>query len=87
MEDRIHLRLVTPGGSALERTASYVRVPTPEGSVGILANHAPMLFAVGKGTMLCRYEGGETRVRLSGGVGSVEDNQLTILAEEAAVET
>lgn len=87
MEDRIRLKIVTPSGVAMERDVRYVRLPTPEGSVGILANHAPMLCAVGKGRLLCRFEGeGELSVRLGGGVAEIENNALTVLAEEASIE-
>lgn len=86
MEDRIRLRVVTPGGAVLERNVSYVRIPTPEGSLGVLYNHAPMLCALGEGTLLCRFDGGEQRVALRGGVARVEDNVLTVLSEEAETE-
>lgn len=86
MADRIHLRIVTPTGTALERDVNYVNLPTPGGSVGILANHAPMLCAVGKGKLRCRFEGGESLVFVAGGVASVEDNEVTVLAEEAESE-
>ena len=74
---------MTPTGTALERDVNYVNLPTPGGSVGILANHAPMLCAVGKGKLRCRFEGGESLVFVAGGVASVEDNEVTVLAEEA----
>ena len=81
--ERIHLKIVTPSGPILDKMVNYVNLPTPEGSVGILANHAPMLCAVGKGKLRCRFEGGESLVFVAGGVASVEDNEVTVLAEEA----
>ena len=86
MEERIHLKVVTLVALALEKDVSYVNLPTPEGSVGILANHAPMLCAVGKGKVRYRFEGGESFVFVSGGVASVGDNEVTVLAEEARIE-
>ena len=86
MEERIHLKVVTPVGPALQKDVSYVNLPTPEGSIGILANHAPMLCAVGKGRIRFRFEGGESFVSVSGGVASVGDNEVTVLAEEARIE-
>lgn len=87
MEDRIRLKIVTSAGTVLEQTVRYVRLPTPEGSVGILANHAPMLCAVGKGRLVCRFDGErELFVQLGGGVAQVENNELTVLAEEASLE-
>ena len=86
MADRILLKVLTPAGVLLERNVNYVNLPTPEGSVGILADHAPMLCAVGKGKIKCRFEGGESFVFVTGGVASVEKNALTVLAEEARSE-
>ncbi|MBR3185599.1 MAG: ATP synthase F1 subunit epsilon [Oscillospiraceae bacterium] len=84
MEDRIALKIVTADGVVLERQVSYVSIPTPDGSVGILADHAPMLCAVGRGVIRCRYEGTQaTTVSVQGGVAGIDDNKLVILAEEA----
>lgn len=85
MADRIRLRIVTPSGPALERNVNYVNLPTPEGSVGILADHAPMLCALGRGKLRCRFEEGETLIAVSGGVASVENNEITVLTEEAQI--
>lgn len=84
--ERIHLKIVTPSGPTLDKMVNYVNLPTPEGSVGILADHAPMLCAVGKGKLKYRLEGGEGFVFVSEGVASVENNELTVLAEEARIE-
>ena len=83
MEDRIRLIIITPAGTALERDVSYVNLPTPEGSVGILTNHAPMFCALGKGKLKCRSGEGETQIAVNGGVARVENNELTVLTEEA----
>ncbi|MBR0207677.1 MAG: F0F1 ATP synthase subunit epsilon [Oscillospiraceae bacterium] len=82
MADRIRLKIVTPAGTALDRMTNYVNLPTPEGSVGILADHAPMLCALGKGRLKYRFEGGESFLSVSGGVAGVGNNELTVLAEE-----
>ena len=87
MEDRIALEIVTADGVVLERAVNYVSIPTPDGSVGILADHAPMLCAVGRGVIRCRFEGSETAsVSVRGGVAGIDGNKLVILAEEARME-
>ena len=86
MADRIHIMVVTPEGVALDRAVNYVNLPTPEGSVGILADHAPMLCALRAGRLKCRAEEEECFVSVSGGVASVEDNALTVLTEKAEIE-
>ena len=86
MAERMHLNVVTPSGTALAQNADYIRIPTPEGSVGILADHAPMLCAVGEGKLKCRTGEGESVVSVSGGVASVENNEVTVLTEKAQIE-
>ena len=83
MADRIRLKIVTPAGVALERKVNYVNLPTFEGSVGILADHAPMLCAVAKGKLKYRSEDGESFFAVSDGVASVENNAITLLVQDA----
>jgi F0F1-type ATP synthase epsilon subunit len=46
-----------------------------------------MLCAVGRGVIRCRFEGTQTAsVSVQGGVASVDDNRLVILAEEARMQ-
>ena len=86
MAGQMSLKIVTPSGPVLERDVNYVNLPTPAGSVGILFNHAPMLCAVGAGRLKCRFEEGELVIAVSGGVASVENNEITVLAETAEIE-
>ena len=80
MEDRIHVRLLTPDGVGWEGRVSAVTLPTPEGSLGVLGGHAPMLCAVAPGVVKCRNSAGETvRLRVSEGVAGVEKDELTLL--------
>ena len=84
MADKIQLSIVTPDGTAFEKRVSYVNIPTGFGSVGILANHAPMLCAVKKGMLLCRTENGEEkRVFVGDGVANTAENEVTLLVSDA----
>lgn len=83
--DRIALHIVTGDGPVLERQVEYVNLPTGFGSLGILPNHAPMLCAVEAGVIRCRWSGGEARIRVSAGVASVEENDLTVLVTSGEV--
>lgn len=78
--DRIHLLLTTSDGEKWEKQVSSVTLPAALGSLGILANHAPMLCALDEGTVVCRTEAGEiSRIRISEGIASVADNEVTLL--------
>ena len=79
-----HLRVMTAEGVLLEGEAEYCHIPTTAGSVGVLADHAPMLCAMPEGETLCRMEDGmEKTVRHSAGAANVRDNRVTILADRA----
>ena len=73
---------MTAEGVLLEGEADYCHIPTTAGSVGVLADHAPMLCAMPEGETLCRMEDGtESTVRHSSGVANVRENRVTILAD------
>ena len=80
--DRIHLVLSAVDGERREKQVSSVTLPAENGLLGILANHAPMLCALREGTLSCRNEAGEVeRIRISSGIASVGDNEVTLLLE------
>ena len=84
MEDKIRLRLLTPDATVWEGQVCAVTLPTPEGSLGILGGHAPMLCAVAPGVVRCRRSSGETlQLKVSEGVAGVEKNELTLLLSAA----
>ena len=85
MADKIKLSIVSQEGPALERDVSYVNIPTPFGSLGILSGHAALLCAVEEGTVRFRFgEEEETdRIPVGAGVAHVEDNQVTLLVSWA----
>ena len=85
--DKIHLLLATSDGETWEKRVCSVTLPAALGSLGILANHAPMLCALNEGLVTCRTEAGETvRIRISEGIANVADNEVTLLLTHLAVE-
>ena len=87
MAKSFRLRVQTPGSIVLEGPAVYCSLPTTDGSVGILADHAPMVCAVREGTALFRMESGEEKkLHLSEGAANVRDNSVTVLTGQAEVQ-
>lgn len=83
-----HLCIMTAGGTLVEESAEYCSIPTADGSVGVLADHAPMLCAVCEGKLSCRMEDGrERKFRVSAGAAGVRNNSVTILVDRAAEES
>ena len=85
MAENFRLSVVTGEGTVLEDTVSYVNLPTTFGSVGILADHAPMLCAVCQGVNHCTRGGETLRIRVSSGVASVDNNEVTVLISDGKV--
>ena len=86
MEKLFRFAVVTGDATVLDTRVKSAKLPTSFGSVGILANHAPMLCAVSRGIVLCTLEDGSPlRVRVSDGVATVGDNELTLLCSDAAI--
>ena len=84
MANCFHLCIMTAEGTPLDASAEYCRLPTADGSVGILAEHALMLCAVCEGDILCRMEDGRERTfRVPSGVASIRHNTVTVLTDRA----
>ncbi len=86
MANSIQLRVETAAGLCFDRSVSYVSLPIPGGSIGILSNHAPMLCAVSQGLIRCRDDSGRQYELLTGeGAAQVENNTVTVLCTSAEV--
>ena len=59
MADRIHLQIVTAGGVVFDRMVHVVNLPLENGSIGVLADHAPLMGAVVDGVVTCASDEGE----------------------------
>ena len=78
------VHVVTAEGTVLEGEAEYVRFETADGSLGVLADHAPMLCALREGEISFRMEDGQNKIlQISGGVADVRNNNVTVLADSA----
>jgi len=83
MADKIRLTIVTPDGVAVDKAVNYINIPTPDGSVGILSNHAPMLCAIADGALKVRSDGeGEQYFAVTEGIAEVINNTVTLLLEK-----
>lgn len=83
MKDIIHFQVVTADEAVFDAMVNYVSAPLTDGEAGILANHAPMLASLEEGVVKTRFEGGEEYIAVSGGVLSVSNNEVIILARTA----
>ena len=84
MADKIHIQILTSGGTVFDDRVAELNVPVDGASIGILANHAPLLGAVTDGVVRCTYsDGRETGIAVGIGVLNVVDNEVTLLVRAA----
>ena len=91
-DHKVHVEVLTPEGQVYDGEVAMVSTRTRTGSLGILANHAP-LMAMLEPTELALYENKEdglnanrenaTRFAQAEGYLQVADNQVLVLVEEA----
>jgi len=78
------LELVTPERKLFSEEVQAVRVPGVEGSLGVLAGHAPLLTELTTGLIkLTLADGREAYIATSGGFMQVSREKVIILADSA----
>ena len=59
---------------------------TPEGELGIMANHEPLMAALVTGAVIMEAEdGARTTIGVHGGFLQVLDNQVTLITDRAQI--
>ena len=76
MADKIHFQIATADGVVCDSMVCY-------GDVGVLSDHAPMIGALKEGVVKYVSEGEDHFAAISGGVLSVADNEVILLARTA----
>nr|YP_010933382.1 CF1 epsilon subunit of ATP synthase [Streptosarcina arenaria]WKT08860.1 CF1 epsilon subunit of ATP synthase [Streptosarcina arenaria] len=79
----LNLRVMAPNRIVWNSQAQEVILSTNSGQVGILPNHASLLTALDIGVVKIRTASQWTTMALMGGFAMIEDNQMTILVNEA----
>jgi F-type H+-transporting ATPase subunit epsilon len=74
---------MAPNRTVWNSEAQEVILSTNSGQIGILPNHAPLLTALDIGVMKIRIDSKWTAMALMGGFAMIDNNQMTILVNEA----
>lgn len=84
MPSTFPLDIVTPERTVLSEEVIYAQLPSVEGSLGILAGHAPLIAVLGVGECVVKLpSGAEEQFALSGGFVTVARDKVTVLADSA----
>lgn len=80
------LEIFTQEKKVFAGPVTAVTAPGLDGYFGVLANHAPLVAALGDGRLTLRTGNVETLYHLSGGFLEVHKNHATILADTLKAE-
>lgn len=79
--DNIHLTILTPEKTLLEKPVSQISLPGSKGRFMILRNHAPLISSLEEGDLVYESEGVEERVHVMSGFVEVIDNEVVACVE------
>lgn len=79
----LNLEIVTPEKKVLSDAVDAVTVPTTNGEIGILSNHAPLISTLKSGVLSYSKGGASERMVVSGGFVEVSGNNVSVLADTA----
>lgn len=77
--------VISAEATLFEGQATAVVAPAFDGEVGILTNHAPMITALGTGTLRVEDGASTQRFAVAGGFLQVVDNQVRVVTEQASI--
>nr|YP_010969986.1 ATP synthase CF1 epsilon subunit [Taenitis blechnoides]WNR49199.1 ATP synthase CF1 epsilon subunit [Taenitis blechnoides] len=81
----LNLRVMAPNRIVWNSEVGEIVLSTSSGQIGILSNHAPLLTALDMGISKIRNDGRWSAMALMGGFAMVDNNQITILVNEAEI--
>ena len=88
MPKPFHVDVVSPEATVWSGQATIVIARTPEGELGIMADHEPLMGALATGPVEIEAESGERiTIGVHGGFLQVLDNQVTLITDRAQVTT
>ena len=79
----LNVRVITPDKVVWDASAEEIILPSSTGQLGILTDHAPLLTALDIGPIIICQQANWTTLALIGGFALVQENQVTILVNEA----
>lgn len=82
-----NLIVITPQGVAYEGEVTHCRVPAEQGTIGVLADHAPLVTSSSGGILEVRENGGEEKkFSVGNGFFEVNHNKATFLTQSFSIE-
>ncbi len=83
MKKKLKFKIVTPERLVYENEIDQVTLPTMEGEITILPDHAPLIAVLKPGSAEVKIGKEELDLAVSGGLIEVKMNNVTVLADTA----
>ncbi len=83
MADKFNLDILTPERKFFSEEVEMVILKTPEGEMGILKGHVPMVVAVGIGPVKIKKDGEWQEAFLSDGFMEIKQDKTIIMTDSA----
>ena len=88
MAKPFHVDMVSPEATVWSGEATFVLARTPDGELGIMADHEPLMGALATGPVEIEAVSGErVIIGVHGGFIQVLDNQVTLITDRAQMAT
>jgi F-type H+-transporting ATPase subunit epsilon len=84
MAKPFRLQVFTQEKLVLDEQVTSVVIPGEDGYFGVMADHAPLIAALGKGKLTIISGSNERILHISGGFAEVANNAATILTDSVA---
>lgn len=77
-----NFKVLTPNRKALDEAVVSIVAPGELGYLGVLANHAPLITTLKRGTLTVTFDSGrKDEYTIAGGILKVADNEAILLTE------
>ena len=88
MANTFQVDVVSPEATVWSGTATFLLAKTPDGELGIMANHEPLMGALVTGAVVVEAEDGDrTTIGVHGAFLQVLENQVTLITDRAQIVT
>ncbi len=81
MAKQFRLQVFTQEKKVVDELVTSLQAPGADGYFGVLADHAPLISALGKGDLTITGADGTRKVALTGGFLEVANNTAILLAD------
>lgn len=80
---QFNFKLVTPDKIVFDEKVSETIIPTPNGKIGVLAGHEPLVTLLAPGEIEIKNEKETIHLASMGGFATINQNQVTVLSDSA----